>query len=44
MFTSGFIVFSKVNPSGEVSNFLIEDYDTVFKFMSDETHKKRLKL
>ncbi len=44
MFTSGFIVFSKVNPSGEVSNFLVEDFDAVLKFMSAETQKKRLKL
>ena len=33
-----------VNPSGEVSNFLVEDYDAVLSFMNAETQKKKLKL
>ena len=31
------------NP-GEVSNFLVEDYDAVLSFMNAETQKKKLKL
>jgi hypothetical protein len=34
----------KVNPSGEVSNFLVEDYDAVLSFMNAETQRKKLKL
>lgn len=33
-----------VNPSGEVSNFLVEDYDAVLSFMNAETQRKKLKL
>jgi len=32
-----------VHPSGEVSNFLIEDYDAVTKFMDAEMEKKRFR-
>lgn len=31
-----------VDPSGEVSNFLIKDYDAVLNFMNVEKRKKKL--
>jgi hypothetical protein len=33
-----------VNPSGEVSNFLLEDYEAALKFMDAETQKSKFKL
>jgi len=33
-----------VDPAGEMSNFLIEDYDAVLKFMNTGMPKKKLKL
>jgi len=33
-----------VTPSGEMSNFLPEDYDAVLSFMNAEKHKKKLGL
>lgn len=33
-----------VHPSGEMSNFLLEDYEAVTKFMNGDTLKKKLKL
>ncbi len=33
-----------VIPSGEVSNFLLEDYEAVTKFMSVETQKKKINI
>jgi hypothetical protein len=33
-----------VNPTGKMSNFLLEDYDAVLKFMNAEMPKKKLKL
>lgn len=35
---------SKVTPSGEMSNFLLEDYEAIIKFMSAEMQKKKFKL
>ena len=32
-----------VDPSGEVSNFLVEDYDAVLKFMNVEKQNKKFK-
>jgi len=32
-----------VNPTGEMSNFLIEDFDAVLNVMNAETQKKNLK-
>ncbi len=32
----------KVVPSGEVSNFLLEDYDALLMFMKSELQKKKL--
>jgi len=37
------LLFS-VDPTGEMSNFLIEDYDAVLKFMNTGMPKKKLKL
>lgn len=40
-----FGVFIKiVVPSGEVSNFLPEDYDAILKFMNAETQNEKCKL
>jgi cytidylate kinase len=33
-----------VENHGEVSNFLVEDYDAVLSFMNAETQKRKLKL
>lgn len=33
-----------VTPSGEVSNFLLEDYEAVLKFMNAWTQKNNLRL
>jgi hypothetical protein len=33
-----------VNPSGEVSNFLQEDYEGVLIFMKSEKQKKQLRI
>jgi hypothetical protein len=33
-----------VDPTGEVSNFLFEDFDAVLKFMNAEMQKKKLSL
>jgi hypothetical protein len=33
-----------VVPIGEMSNFLLEDFDTVLKFMDAETPKGKIKL
>lgn len=33
-----------VNPSGEVSNFWMEDFDGVLKFMNAQTQKKKFRL
>ena len=33
-----------VHPSGEVSNFLLEDFDAVAKFMRADTQKRKIKL
>ncbi len=33
-----------VHPSGKVSNFLLEDYEGVLKFMNAENQKKKLTL
>ena len=35
---------ARVVPSGEVSNFLAEDFDAVLRFMDAEKSKKKLKL
>jgi hypothetical protein len=34
------LLFTLVHPSGEVSNFLLEDFDAVAKFMNTESRKK----
>jgi hypothetical protein len=34
----------QVAPTGEVSNFLAEDYESVLKFMNAEVQKKKLSL
>jgi hypothetical protein len=33
-----------VDPTGEVSNFIIEDFEAVLKFMNAEVQKKKRKL
>ena len=38
------LTFLKVTPSGVVSNFLLEDFEAVLKFMNAELDKKILKL
>jgi hypothetical protein len=42
-FTESYL-FLKVENHGEVSNFLVEDYDAVLSFMNAETQNKKLKL
>ncbi len=37
-------MFYSVNPTGEMSNFLVEDYNAVTSFMNVEKHKKKLGL
>jgi len=36
--------FNLVENPGEVSNFLVDDYDAVLNFMNAEVQKKKLKL
>ena len=38
------LAFSSVHPSGEVSNFLLEDLDAISKFMSTDVQKRKFKL
>jgi hypothetical protein len=33
-----------VHPTGEISNFLIEDFEVVMKFMDADAQKRKLKL
>ena len=35
------LTFLKVHPSGEISNFLLEDYEAVLKFMNGGMQKKK---
>ncbi|MFY9153516.1 MAG: hypothetical protein WAO52_15980 [Prolixibacteraceae bacterium] len=34
------LIFLKVHPSGEMSNFLLEDFEAVLKFVDAESQKK----
>ena len=37
-----FFVCKIVDPAGKMSNFLVEDYEAVMKFMKSEKHKKKI--